>query len=342
MLRKIPSTVLTGFLGSGKTTLLNYILTASHGKRIAVIENEFGEIAIDNALVLTTDEEIFEMSNGCCLCCTARTDLIRILHTLLARQDRFDRIIIETSGLADPNPVAQTFFVDEEISSNIELDAIVTLVDGLHTGAHLDDVDRGGVGDKAFDQIAFADRLIINKVDLISEQDVANLTTRLRSINATAPIVTSSYAEVDLDNILGVGAFDLSHTMAIDPGWLDGNDHAHDPDLESVSLQQVGELDALDLDEWLTELLEAQGDHIFRMKGIVALADDDRRYVLQGVHSVFERRPVDPWGGEVRDNRVVFIGRNLDRQALSDGLARCLADRRRPAASASAKGGEED
>jgi len=338
--RKIPSTVLTGFLGSGKTTLLNYILTASHGKRIAVIENEFGEIAIDNALVLTTDEEIFEMSNGCCLCCTARTDLIRMLHSLLERRDRFDRILIETSGLADPNPVAQTFFVDEEISSNIELDAIVTLVDGFHIGGHLDEVVRGGVGDQAFDQIAFADRLIINKVDLISDQDVARLTARLRSINSTAPIVTSSYAEVDLDDILGVGAFDLSHTMAIDPGWLDGDDHAHDSGLESVSLRQAGDLDPDELDRWLRTLLEARGDDIFRVKGIVALADDDRRYVLQGVHRIFERRPVDPWGTEARDNRVIFIGRDLDREELSDGLARC-ADRTRAAATASPTGDQE-
>jgi G3E family GTPase len=339
--RKIPSTVLTGFLGSGKTTLLNYILTASHGKRIAVIENEFGEIAIDNALVLTTDEEIFEMSNGCCLCCTARTDLIRILHSLLGRRDRFDRIIIETSGLADPNPVAQTFFVDEEISSNIELDAIVTLVDGLHIGGHLDEVDRGGVGDRAFDQIAFADRLIINKVDLIGDDEVTKLTVRLRSINSTAPIVTSSYAEVDLDNILGVGAFDLSHTMAIDPNWLDGEDHAHEPGLESVSLQQAGDLDADKLDRWLAALLEAHGDDIYRMKGIVAVADDDRRYVLQGVHRIFERRPVDPWGSEAHDNRVIVIGRNLDREELNQGLARCSSDQRRAVATAAGTPDEE-
>ena len=325
--RKIPSTVLTGFLGSGKTTLLNYILTASHGKRIAVIENEFGEIAIDNALVLQTDEEIFEMSNGCCLCCTARTDLIRILHTLLERRDRFDRIIIETSGLADPNPVAQTFFVDEEIAANIELDAIVTLVDGLHIGGHLDEVESGGVGDEAFDQIAFADRLIINKMDLIGDEEVAKLTARLRSINATAPIVTSSYAEVDLDSILGVGAFDLSHTMAIDPGWLMGEEHAHEPGLESVSLQQAGDLDADELDRWLATLLEARGDDIYRMKGIVAVSGDDRRHVIQGVHRIFEQRPVDPWGSEARDSRVIFIGRNLDREELARGLARCSANR---------------
>ena len=328
---KIPSTVLTGFLGSGKTTLLNFILTANHGRRIAVIENEFGEVPIDADLVLTADEEIFEMSNGCCLCCTARTDLIRILHTLLERRGRFDRIVIETSGLADPNPVAQTFFVDEEIATNIELDAIVTLVDGLHIGPHLDEVEHGGVGDQAFDQIAFADRLIINKVDLIREADVKVLIERLRSINATAPIVTSSYAAVDLDTILGVGAFDLSRTMAIDPGWLDGDEHAHDPGMESVCVQLAGNLDHDQLDQWPSQLLDARGDDIFRLKGIVALASDDRRYVLQGVHRIVERRPADPWGLEHRDNRVIFIGRNLDREALIAGMANCLADPRRTA-----------
>jgi len=188
-------------------------------------------------------------------------------------------------------------------------------------------VDRGGVGDQAFDQIAFADRLIINKVDLIGEDEVAKLSARLRSINSTAPIVTSSYAEVDLDDILGVGAFDLSHTMAIDPAWLEGDDHAHDPGLESVSLHQAGDLDAGELDRWIARLLEAHGDDIYRMKGIVALADDDRRCVLQGVHRIFERRPVDPWGAEARENRVIFIGRNLDREGLSEGLARCSVDR---------------
>ncbi len=322
---KVPATVLTGFLGSGKTTLLNYILTANHGRRIAVIENEFGEVPIDDALVMTADEEIFEMNNGCCLCCTARTDLIRILHTLLERRDRFDRIIVETTGLADPNPVAQTFFVDEEISSNIALDAIVTLVDAKHIGGHLDEVQHEGVGDQAWDQIAFADRLIINKVDLVDDGDVAALAERLRTINATAPIITSHYAQVDLDRVLGVGAFDLSRTMAIDPGWLDGDDHAHDPSLESVGVTVEGALDGDRLEAWLAALVEADGDDIFRLKGLLALAGDDRRVVLQGVHRIIDRRPADPWGGEPRVSRLVFIGRNLDRAALTDGVLSCRA-----------------
>jgi len=323
---KIPATVLTGFLGSGKTTLLNYILTANHGKRIAVIENEFGEIAIDDTLVMTADEEIFEMNNGCCLCCTARTDLIRILHTLLERRDRFDRILVETTGLADPNPVAQTFFVDAELSRHIALDAIVTLVDAKHIGRHLDEVAHDGVGDQAWDQIAFADRLIINKVDLVDGDDLRTLTDRLRGINATAPILTSSYAQIDLDEILGVGAFDLSRTMAIAPDWLETDDHEHDPTLSSVGLELERDIDPDRLDTWLGRLVADHGDDIFRLKGILALKGDSRRCVLQGVHRLVERRSVDAWGTEPRRSRIVFIGRNLDRQALTAALAGCATD----------------
>jgi G3E family GTPase len=320
---KIPVTVLTGFLGSGKTTLLNRILTESHGQRIAVIENEFGEIPIDDALVLTGDEEIFEMSNGCCLCCTARTDLVRMLHTLLERPDRFDRIVIETTGLADPNPVAQTFFVDDTISSQIELDAIVTMVDAKHIGPHLDEVEVGGVGDQAFDQIAFADKLILNKTDLVSGAELGAVGKRLRWINATAQILTSQFASVELDEILGIGAFDITRTIAVDPYWLDA-EHVHDPALTSVGVEFGGELDPARLDSWLADLVAAQGDDIYRLKGIIALTGDTRRSILQGIHRLYELRTATPWGRDERRNKVVFIGRELDREALTRGLHSCL------------------
>jgi G3E family GTPase len=322
---KIPVTVLTGFLGSGKTTLLNHILTAAHGQRIAVIENEFGEIPVDDALVLSGDEEIFEMTNGCCLCCTARTDLVRMIRTLLARADRFDRIVIETTGLADPNPVAQTFFVEPDIAEQVDLDAIVTLVDAKHIGGHLDEVHHDGVGDQAVDQIAFADRLIVNKVDLVTDAELDVLETRLRGINASADIIRSHYAAIDLDEILGVGAFDMSRTMAVDPGWLDDDAHVHDIALTSVGLETDRDLDPDRLGRWIAQLVGERGDDLYRMKGILALAGDGRRSILQGIHHTYEMRAAHFWGRDARRSKLVFIGRDLDRAVLSEGLQSCLA-----------------
>ncbi|MEV6280679.1 GTP-binding protein [Nocardia sp. NPDC051832] len=322
---KIPVTVLTGFLGSGKTTLVNHILTANHGHRIAVIENEFGEISIDNDLVLNADEKIIEMSNGCCLCCTARTDLIEILRSLLERSDRFDRILIETSGLADPNPVAQTFFVDEEIAANFTLDAIVTLVDAKHVRGHLAEVGADGVGHQVVDQIAFADRIIVNKVDLVDAGTVREVEAAVRAINATADIITSQYAAIDLADVLGISAFDMARTMAGDPHWLDEDNHQHDPSLTSVGIELDGGFDQRALESWLTAHLAERGSDVFRIKGLFAVADDTRRFVLQGIHSMFEIRPSAPWQGERPSGKVVFIGRELDRAELTRGLQSCLA-----------------
>lgn len=324
---KIPVTVLTGFLGAGKTTLVNHILTDRHGQRIAVIENEFGDIPIDNALVLRADEEIFEMSNGCCLCCTARTDLIEILRSLRGR-DRVDRVLIETSGMADPNPVAQTFFVDEEVAAHYTLDAIVTLVDAKHVGAHLDADSDDGVGHQVVDQIAFADRIVVNKVDLVDEEQVVAVRSRVRGINATAEIITSSHADIDLTAILGIGAFDLSHTMAIDPGWLDEREHRHDPDVTSVSIELDEALDRVALEEWLKDLVHRRGDDLYRLKGILALDDHPRRFVLQGLHRLYELQPASSWGHAPRISKAVFIGRDLDDGELRRGLRSCTTTQR--------------
>ncbi|MDJ0384571.1 GTP-binding protein [Streptomyces sp. G-G2] len=325
---KIPVTVLTGFLGAGKTTLVNHILTAHHGQRIAVIENEYGDIPIDNALVVQADEEIFEMSNGCCLCCTARTDLIEILRSLLQR-NRVDRVLIETSGMADPNPIAQTFFVDDEISAHYALDAIVTLVDAKHVGTHLEASTDDGVGHQVIDQIAFADRIVINKVDLVDDEYVRALELRLRAINAAAEIITSSHADVDLTTILGIGAFDLSHTMAINPGWLEEGEHHHDPDVTAVSVEFEGALDQAALEKWLAELVEQRGDDLYRVKGILEIDDHPRRFVLQGIHRIFELRAASVWGSDPRNSKAVFIGRHLDGDELARGLRSCAATRRR-------------
>lgn len=322
---KIPVTVLTGFLGSGKTTLLNRILTEQHGMRIAVIENEFGEIGIDDALVIDADEEIFEMNNGC-ICCTVRGDLIRILGNLVRRRDRFDHILIETTGLADPAPVAQTFFVDEEMKAELRLDAIVTLVDARHVTQHLDEVKPEGTENEAVEQIAFADRIVINKTDLVDELELKEVERRVRAVNGLAEVLHASYGQVDLNRILDVGAFDLSRALDLDPEFLADGEHQHDLTVTSVGIELEGEVDSGRLNQWLSWLLSTQGTDIFRMKGILAVAGDERRFVFQGVHMLFDGQPDRPWeAGESRVNRLVFIGRNLDRDNLTQRFAACLA-----------------
>jgi G3E family GTPase len=322
----VPVTILTGFLGSGKTTLLNYILTQKHGHRIAVIENEFGEINIDSDLIVSADEEIFELTNGC-VCCvgSARADLLRILQDLMKRREKFDYILVETSGLADPTPVAATFFVDTEVAKQVNLDAIVTLVDAKHIGGHLDDPSLQGHDNQAVDQIVIADRIILNKIDLVAESDIGGLEQRVRKLNATAPIIRSSHAKVQLEQILGIGAFDLAQTFAVSPDFLEDHAHQHDPSLASVSFTYPGAFDRPLLENYLEKLLQERGDDIFRLKGILAIAGDPNRVVLQGVHRLTELKRADPWGADKRESRIVFIGRKLDNDSLDRGLRSCLA-----------------
>ena len=321
---RLPVTVVTGYLGSGKTTLINHVLTATHGKRIAVIENEFGEIGIDDALVINAEEEIFEMNNGC-ICCTVRGDLIRILGNLMKRKDKFDYILVETTGLADPAPVAQTFLVDDEIRTQLKLDAIVTVVDAKHLIQHLDDEKEDGVENEAVEQLAFADRVLLNKIDLVTVAEREEVVRRIRSINANAEIIPTTMSKVDLDQILGVGAFDLNRVLEMEPEFLSDTEHQHDQSITSVGIDCEGEVSVQKINEWLGWLLGERGTDIFRMKGILNMWGDNRRFVFQGVHMLFDGTPGQPWGeGEARRNRMVFIGRNLDREDLERRFKSCL------------------
>ncbi len=314
---KVPVTVLTGYLGSGKTTLLNRILTHEDRTKVAVIVNEFGEIGIDSKLVVHTDEQIVEMNNGC-ICCTVRGDLIRIIGELLEKRNKFAHLVIETTGLADPGPVIQSFFTDDLVRSLTQLDAVVTVVDAKHIWDHFD-------SSEAKEQIAFADVLLVNKKDLVPADQLDALEMRIRNINAFAKIHRTQNCNVGLDCVLGIRAFDLKNALSIDPQLLADLPHEHDRTVHSVAIVEKGNVNSRQLIFWLNRLVQQKGRDIFRMKGILNVDDEDRRFVFQGVHMLLDGTPGRPWQpGEARTNELVFIGRDLDGERLRQEFTACF------------------
>ena len=316
---KIPVTVLTGYLGAGKTTLLNRILTEQHGKRYAVIVNEFGEIGIDNDLVVGADEEVFEMNNGC-ICCTVRGDLIRIIEGLMKRKGKFDAIIVETTGLADPAPVAQTFFVDQDVAERAKLDAVVTVADAKWLSERLKDAPE------AKNQIAFADVILLNKVDLVTPEKLDEVEARIRAINPQARIHRTQNCAIPINEVLDRDAFDLDRIMEVEPNFLEeGHHHHHDDEMRSFSFR-AGEVDPDKFMPWISELTQREGPNILRCKGIVAFPEEPKRFVFQGVHMILDGDLSREWRPEeARESRVVFIGRDLNETAIRDGFMACAA-----------------
>ncbi|HWL04321.1 MAG TPA: GTP-binding protein [Xanthobacteraceae bacterium] len=347
---QVPVTVLTGYLGAGKTTLLNRILSEPHGKKYAVIVNEFGEIGIDNDLVVGADEEVFEMNNGC-ICCTVRGDLVRIIEGLMRRKGKFDAIIVETTGLADPAPVAQTFFMDENVGRRARLDAVVTVADAKYLRDRLKDAPE------AKNQIAFADVILVNKTDLVTPQELDEVEARIRGINPYARLHRTTRSQIALDEVLGRNAFDLDRILTIEPDFLtaedDGHDHHHDHDhhhghdhdhghshghshgglkhyhdeeMQSISLKSDKPLDPDKFFPWVQNLVQTEGPNILRSKGILSFKDDPERFVFQGVHMILDGDHQRPWkDGEARDSRVVFIGRNMPEETIRQGFESCIA-----------------
>jgi G3E family GTPase len=319
----VPVTILTGFLGSGKTTLLNRILKEDHGQRIAVIENEFGEVGVDNEIIETGDEQIVEMNNGC-ICCTVRGDLIRILGTLKEKRDegklKFDRVVIETTGMADPGPVAQTFFTDEEIGNYYLLDSIITLVDAKHAPKQLDEFHE------AQEQVGFADRILLSKTDLVSEDEATTLSKRLKKMNPRAPIKKVHFGDTPIAEVLDIRGFNLNAILQLDPEFLTDSEHQHHDEVESFVFKSDKPFDGQKLEQFLSGMIQVYGPDLLRYKGVLWMKGNPRRVVFQGVHMMMGGDMGKPWGkGEKKGSVMVFIGKKLPKDIFIAGMEECLA-----------------
>ncbi|SDH50261.1 GTPase, G3E family [Alteribacillus bidgolensis] len=328
---RIPVTILTGFLGSGKTTLLNHLLTADHGERIAVIVNEFGEVGIDNQLVVGAEEEIFEMNNGC-ICCTVRGDLIRVLTDLIAAkfgtngrkgEVDFDRVVIETTGLAEPAPVIQSFFVDEAIAMFYQMDSVITLVDAKHANQQLDQTHE------AQEQVAFADIILLNKIDLVNNKEVQALEKRIRLMNPSVKIFRTKNAQIDLEHILSIHAFELDKKLEVDPGFLteDPNDHEHDDHVTSFVLRANRPLHLEKLEKLVNHWIRDFGTDMYRYKGILNIQGTERKVIFQGIHMLFASTMDRKWkDNEERISEIVIIGKDLDQEQFETQFTECVEE----------------
>jgi G3E family GTPase len=319
----VPVTILTGFLGSGKTTLLNRILQEDHGHKIAVIENEFGEVGVDSEIIEKSDEQIVEMNNGC-ICCTVRGDLIRILGDLKDKRAsgklKFDRVVIETTGMADPGPVAQTFFTDEDIGNYYLLDSILTVVDAKHAQKQLDEFHE------AQEQVGFADRILMSKTDLVTEEDVRKLSERIRRMNPRAPVKKVHFGNAPIAEVLDIRGFNLNAILELDPEFLVDSHHEHHDEVESFVFRSDKPFDGDKLEQFLSGMIQVYGPDLLRYKGVLWMKGKNNRVVFQGVHMMMGGDMGKPWAkGEKKKSVLVFIGKKLPKDLFIAGLEQCLA-----------------